>query len=227
MKNRNPLAVFGLSIITFGIYDLYWLAVTRKELNDKTQQDIPSIWLLILSVIPLIVGYSIIISASTNSADKPAHRLVLTGVVLTSLGALLALVVSLVWFFNFSKAVNEYTSGKMSTAISFLILWLIHLLGVALIQDVFNDMVGSPQLATAAATPGIAVAPLSVPQASPVAPQTFAPTPQPSAQIVAPNPPAAPVASTVVAPQIVTPTTPPPAEPQNTPPVVPAPPPTA
>ncbi|HXE09989.1 MAG TPA: hypothetical protein VN554_01025, partial [Verrucomicrobiae bacterium] len=55
-------------------------------------------------------------------------------------GSIAAFGLSLFWFFRFSKAVNEYTHGKMSTAVSFLILWLIHLIGVALIQDTFNDM---------------------------------------------------------------------------------------
>lgn len=33
VKKRNPLFVVALSLITFGIYALYWFYVTREELN--------------------------------------------------------------------------------------------------------------------------------------------------------------------------------------------------
>jgi hypothetical protein len=59
---------------------------------------------------------------------------------LIGLGFFLSFFISAYWFFKFSKAVNEYTQEKMGTAVTFLILWLIHLIGVALIQDTFNDM---------------------------------------------------------------------------------------
>jgi uncharacterized membrane protein YjgN (DUF898 family) len=36
MKKRNPLVVFLLSVITLGIYDIYWLVSTKKVLNAKT-----------------------------------------------------------------------------------------------------------------------------------------------------------------------------------------------
>ena len=299
MKKRKPVVVFFLGLITFGIYDLYWLVQTKKVLNKETRFHTPSIWLLIAPGVILVAGYigfvvagvqndinamprtSQTTSSSTQQSTAPiketsspgiklgsSGNLVSTGEVLnmqgqrrppqyvhicdtsagieyvtqgspkclagdtyksdyapsvpgslysspckttsggvryvyvandetcpdgTSLvfynslgtseasssavdksgqvtfstpstaastnnqianpalffasvaliiiGYLSVLVVSVFWFFRFSKAVDEYTKGKMSTAISFLILWLIHLIGVALIQDAFNDMV--------------------------------------------------------------------------------------
>ena len=46
-KGRTPLLVFLYSLITFGIYFLYWLVVTKEELNKKGA-DIPTSWLLII-----------------------------------------------------------------------------------------------------------------------------------------------------------------------------------
>jgi flagellar basal body-associated protein FliL len=157
MKKRNPLAVFFLSIITFSIYDIYWLVKTKEELNKKTKQHIPTIWLLIVPGLVLIAGYiGYIIDAVSNStvttstttygssvssSGHSSSLIVFT--LLLIFGAIATFCISLYWFFRFSKAVNEYTNSKMSTAVTFLILWLIHLIGVALIQDTFNDMIDS------------------------------------------------------------------------------------
>ena len=82
--------------------------------------------------------------------------------------------------------------GKMSTAVTFLVLWLIHLIGVALIQDTFNDMEdaaagGGPNFNQP--TPGIVAvsSPSAVP---PVAPPSVQPpvNPQPIAPQQAPPP---------------------------------------
>ncbi|MEI9914335.1 MAG: DUF4234 domain-containing protein [Candidatus Saccharibacteria bacterium] len=156
MKQRNPLAVFALSIVTLGIYDIYWLVVTKNELNQKTRQHVPSIWLLIAPSLVLIFGYILLIVSAVVSRNNVAYGsnsgegLTIFASIFLILGWIAVLFIGLYWFFKFSKAINEYTSGKMSTAVTFLILYLIHLIGVALIQDTFNDMidgttVGAPQ----------------------------------------------------------------------------------
>jgi hypothetical protein len=47
MKKREPLAVFFLPIITFGIYSLVWYVSTKEEMNNKGA-GIPTAWLLII-----------------------------------------------------------------------------------------------------------------------------------------------------------------------------------
>lgn len=146
MKHRNPLAVVGLSIITLGIYDLYWLSVTRKELNSKTRHKVPTVWLLVSPII-ILIGVAIlqiVVSASNASSGGSRAGVNILSVLLGIIAVIGLLVVPMIWFYKFSKAVNEYTAGKMSTAVTFLILWLLHLIGVALVQDAFNDMQGGP-----------------------------------------------------------------------------------
>lgn len=53
MKNRDPILVFFLSIITLGIYALVWLVITKNEMNAKGAT-IPTAWLII---IPLVNYY--------------------------------------------------------------------------------------------------------------------------------------------------------------------------
>ncbi len=47
MKNRNPLAVFFLPFVTFGIYSLYWAVKTKGEMNQRGAT-IPTAWLIIV-----------------------------------------------------------------------------------------------------------------------------------------------------------------------------------
>ena len=53
MKNRNPILVILLALITFGIYSLVWFVKTKNEMNTKGAT-IPTAWLII---IPLVNYY--------------------------------------------------------------------------------------------------------------------------------------------------------------------------
>jgi hypothetical protein len=47
MQHRSPIKVFLLTIITFGIYGIYWEVSTKGEMK-KLGADIPTAWLLIV-----------------------------------------------------------------------------------------------------------------------------------------------------------------------------------
>ncbi len=47
MKNRNPIAVALLPLVTFGIYAIYWQVKTKGELNSNGA-NIPTAWLIII-----------------------------------------------------------------------------------------------------------------------------------------------------------------------------------
>jgi len=53
MKKRSPFLVFLFPFITLGIYSLYWLVVTKGEMNAKGEK-IPTAWLLLASIIPVL-----------------------------------------------------------------------------------------------------------------------------------------------------------------------------
>lgn len=52
MRHRGPIAVFFLSIITLGIYALYWQVSTKNEMN-RLGASIPTAWLIL---IPFVGG---------------------------------------------------------------------------------------------------------------------------------------------------------------------------
>ena len=52
MQKRSPLTVLVLSLITCGLYMLYWSVVTKREMNTQGAQ-IPTAWLLIIPIVNL------------------------------------------------------------------------------------------------------------------------------------------------------------------------------
>lgn len=56
VKNRNIVLVYLFSIITFGIYMVYWLVSTKNEMNSLGAK-IPTAWLLIVPIANLYWVY--------------------------------------------------------------------------------------------------------------------------------------------------------------------------
>jgi len=53
IKKRNPFLVLLFTIITGGIYGLYWIISTTNELRRNTSKA-PNPWLLLLMLVPLV-----------------------------------------------------------------------------------------------------------------------------------------------------------------------------
>jgi len=50
IKKRNPLLVLLFTVITFGIYGIYWFVQTKREINSLGAK-IPTAWLMIIPVV--------------------------------------------------------------------------------------------------------------------------------------------------------------------------------
>lgn len=216
MKQRNVMAVVFLSIITLGIYDLFWLVSVKKELNAKTDVHTPSIWVLLapflVFLIPIVwlVVLAMAASSSYTTPSSTASSIAsIVTVVLYLLAFLVILPVMFYWFLKFSKAVNHYTHGDLNTAVTFLLLWMLRFIGLAIIQDKFNDMI--------AAGNGSATAPASaVPtQTETVSQQPINPTAEQSVQAPAADAPSSPPDQSVEAAAHESSSSQPPATPQS------------
>lgn len=53
MKKRSPIAVFLTSLLTVGIYNLFWMYQTKEEANSRSAS-IPTMWMII---IPFVCFY--------------------------------------------------------------------------------------------------------------------------------------------------------------------------
>ncbi len=56
VKNRNIFLVYLLSLVTFGIYGIYWVVQTKMEMNDLGAT-IPTAWLIIIPIVNLFWVY--------------------------------------------------------------------------------------------------------------------------------------------------------------------------
>jgi Domain of unknown function (DUF4234) len=56
ITQRSPVAVIVLTIVTFGIYGLYWIVTTKREINGLGAS-IPTSWLLIVPIANLYYLY--------------------------------------------------------------------------------------------------------------------------------------------------------------------------
>jgi len=52
VKHRNIFLVYLFSIITFGIYAIYWLVSTKNEINSLGGE-VPTGWLIIIPIVNL------------------------------------------------------------------------------------------------------------------------------------------------------------------------------
>lgn len=191
------MAVVLLSIVTLGIYDLFWLVSVKKELNQKTTVHTPTLWLLFT---PLL-AFAVVIAAMFMTAGGSNRGSAIAELIINMVAVLAIIPITFYWFFKFSKAVNEYTKGEMSTAMSFILLWLLRFIGLAVIQDKFNDMiaagsVNTPASSTASVVPASANgAVVSSPEPSVVAPLENSAQPVTVADAAWSAPPQAPVSS--------------------------------
>jgi len=64
-KKRNVVLVYVFSIITFGIYLIYWLVQTKGEIN-KMGAKIPTAWLIIIPIANIYWLYRYIEGFSTK-----------------------------------------------------------------------------------------------------------------------------------------------------------------
>lgn len=72
VKKRNIFLVYLFSIITFGIYGIYWTVSTKNEMNTLGAK-IPTAWLMIIPIVNLFFiykyceGYATVIKKDNNS----------------------------------------------------------------------------------------------------------------------------------------------------------------
>ncbi len=97
MQHRDPIMVILLSIITLGIYSLFWFVTTKNEMN-ATGAQIPTAWLIIIPF------------------------------------------VNIWWYWKFCEGVELVTNKGMGAAVAFLLLWLLGIIGEAIIQNELNKV---------------------------------------------------------------------------------------
>ena len=111
MKKRNPFLVLLLSIVTLGIYALYWLYITRKEILQYAENK-NAIWPVAYLLAPILAIVIIFPLALLNQGDSPVNKAVQALVFLVGAAAIIgSLVIPFIWFYKYSKTTGEVTKG--------------------------------------------------------------------------------------------------------------------
>lgn len=105
-KIRSPWAVLGLSIITLGIYGLYWQYAMFQEMKDHSKQGIGGVLGLVLAIFLGFVNPFLMASEIGNLYAARGQEKPVSGV--TGCWIFLPLIGWLIWLFKVQHRMNEY-----------------------------------------------------------------------------------------------------------------------
>lgn len=78
VKNRNPLLVIVFSLVTLGLYALYWYYSTKQEMDSLNGEQPSGFMFLIMMLIPIVNFYALwLYCSSAEKATKGAQGKVL------------------------------------------------------------------------------------------------------------------------------------------------------
>lgn len=115
-KIRNPWAVIVFSIITLGIYTLYWTYQVFRELKEHTGQGVGPVVGLVIEILINVVNLFLLPSEIGNmyAAEGPATEKPVSGV--TGFWNLIPLVGTIIWFIKVQGALNRHWEAHGAVA---------------------------------------------------------------------------------------------------------------
>ena len=105
-KIRSPWAVIGLSIITLGIYGLYWQYATFQEMKDHSNQGIGGVLGLVIGIVVGFVNLFIMPSEVGNLYAARGQEKPVSGV--TGCWIFLPIIGGFIWLFKVQGRLNDY-----------------------------------------------------------------------------------------------------------------------
>ena len=113
-KIRNPWAVIVFSIITFGIYTLYWTYQVFRELKEDTGQGVGPVIALVIEILINIVNLFLLPSEIGNMYAAEGQEKPVSGV--TGFWNLIPLVGTIIWFIKVQGALNRHWESHGAVA---------------------------------------------------------------------------------------------------------------
>ncbi len=151
MKKRSVASVVLLTIVTLGIYALFWLYYTKKDLM-RYGQKIPSMWTLFLPV--LLIIQVMLIAAVTGGLREGSDTSFSPGfMVVISLLYVFATFYPLYWMYQYCKAASAATNNYVQLGWSYAVYVVTWVMGitmpiwVGMMQDSFNKATMIPEFA--------------------------------------------------------------------------------
>jgi len=113
-KIRNPWVVIGLSIITLGIYGLYWQYATFKEMKDYAGKGIGGGLALLFAILLGIVNVFMMPAEVGDLYTTEGRQAPVTG--LTGFWILLPFVGGFIWIIKTQGRLNDFWESHAATA---------------------------------------------------------------------------------------------------------------
>jgi hypothetical protein len=185
VKKRSVAYIIIISLITFGIYFIYWLFSTGRELRELTGEEQPKVKYLIIVVILSVVAGIFRSITTTQGLSGPGIGTVLT-IAIGGIATIAAIVFSIIYYWQYSKAVNKVSNGEKSAGLlmaMFIIFWPV---AMGMAQSELNKHVG--------ATPAKPATPMvkpATPTTKPAVKSTVKPAVKPATPAVTKKTPAA------------------------------------
>ena len=109
-KVRSPRAVLLLSIVTIGIYALYWYYKTFQEIKDYSGDGIGGVLGLVLGLFCGIIVAFLLPSEVSNLYTTAGQEAPVSAV--TGLWWLLPILGGLIWFWKVQGRLNDFWESK-------------------------------------------------------------------------------------------------------------------
>jgi Domain of unknown function (DUF4234) len=112
-KQRGTVFVILVSIVTLGIYYLYWVYKTQEEVKQHSGQGIGGVLGLVIALVIGVVTPFVIPSEIGKMYEQDGRTSPVTGWtgLWVTLGALI-LIGPIVWFVKVQRALNRYWESK-------------------------------------------------------------------------------------------------------------------
>ena len=113
-KVRSPWAIIGLSIITLGIYGLYWQYATFKEMKDYSGEGLGGPIGLVLAIIFGIINIFMMPAEVGGLYARKGQEKPVSGA--TGFWVLLPILGAFIWLFKTQGALNKFWGSTPAPA---------------------------------------------------------------------------------------------------------------
>ncbi len=107
---RTPLGVLGLSIITCGIYGIYWQYKTFQEMKDYSGEGVGGVVGLLLAIVCGFITYFLMPSEVGGLYERDGRPKPVS--VTTGFWLFLPLLGGFVWLWKVQGALNDFWASK-------------------------------------------------------------------------------------------------------------------